>query len=58
MPDRCDRCSDRALVWWAGVKTGQDERELGFCSVHSDANADALTRDGWALVMDEREVAT
>ena len=55
--DRCDRCSDRARVWWAPLTTDLDERALMLCAHHSTEHAEALVAAGWVLVADEVEVA-
>lgn len=50
----CDRCCARAVTWWAWVDDDTD-RDLLFCSHHSDAHADAMVGAGWGLIADERE---
>ena len=57
MPDRCDRCADPALAWWAPLTTDLDERSLMLCAHHSAEHAEALVDAGWVLVADEVEVA-
>ena len=55
--DRCDRCPDRARVWWAPLATDLDERALTLCAHHSAENAEALVEAGWVLVAEMEVVA-
>lgn len=61
-PDRyCTAgCRRHTIAWWALIPDHDDapDMDLMLCavhSVHSDQHADALTRDGWVKVADERE---
>lgn len=51
--DRCDRCSDPALAWWAPLTTDLDERALMLCHHHSREHEDALVQAGWVRVAEE-----
>ena len=55
--DRCDRCSDPALAWWAPLTTDLDERALMLCAHHGAEHAEALVAAGWVLVAEMEAVA-
>lgn len=51
----CDHCHvARAVTLWANVDHLDHADELDLCGHASDQHADALTRQGWALIEDER----
>lgn len=54
MPDRCDRCCQRARTWWALIDDTHDGKpELMLCAHHGREHAERLVREGWVLVAEE-----
>ena len=51
----CRGCRRRTVAWWSLLRDDLPDRELFFCGVCSDANAEALVRQGWVQVADERD---
>lgn len=50
--DRCDRCSDRARVWWV---SDTDSEGWAFCAHHGHTYEPALRALGYELWMDDRD---
>ncbi|GAB3863503.1 hypothetical protein GCM10028801_31280 [Nocardioides maradonensis] len=52
--DRCDSCGAQAFVV-VGQVIGGDPLSLYLCSHHTHQHFDALTLDGWQILVDNRD---
>lgn len=51
LTDRCDGCGSAAYVRWLK----KPDAILDMCGHHSNRHNDKLTREGWTILVDNRE---